>query len=106
MSGHQEKSTKDNVQHAKIKLSAKRHAKPAKTPRITKAAITKLGRRAGIPAFSEKSGIFDEVRRVVDFWLDKVVKDAVILAQHGRRKTVQCPDVNYALVMNGRRLYQ
>jgi histone H3/H4 len=113
MSGeHQEKSTKAKVAALKTKAKAnagpllgKRHAKRDKLPHITTAAITKLGRRAGIPCFSEKSGIFDEARDVIDYWLDLVVKDAVLMAQHSHRKTIFTKDVMYALRRHNRPLY-
>jgi histone H3/H4 len=105
MSEHQEKSTKAKVRGTKLKLATKRHAANNKPRGITKAALTRLGRRAGIPCFGEKSGIFKEARAVVDYYLDRIVRDAVFMTQYARRKTISKKDVLYALSRNNRKLY-
>jgi len=116
MSDHQEKSSKAKVEALKSRAKtrpsvgqqlhlSKRHAKNQKTPRITTAAITRMGRRAGIYLFGVKSGIYDEARELIDYWLDKVVRDAVFMAQYARRKTIFKKDVMYSLDTHNRRLY-
>jgi len=70
---------------------------------ITKPAIKRLARRAGIKRIA--GTMPDEVRHVLKLFLNDVVKRAVTYTEHARRKTVTSMDVVYALKQQGRTLY-
>ena len=40
-----------------------------------------------------------------EYFLKKVIKDAVLYSENGRRRTVTKEDVNHALVKNGIKLF-
>ena len=84
---------------------AKRHRKVLRenSHGITKPAIRRLARRAGVKRISGL--IYDETRTVLKVFVEKVIRDAVIYTQHARRKTVTAMDVVYALKRQGRTLY-
>jgi histone H4 len=87
--------------------SSKRHSKQGKNKkaldRVTKPVIRRLARRGGVRRISNQ--IYEEVRLVIEKYLDKVVADSVIYTEHARRKTIQSCDVKRALSKNGRTLY-
>ena len=86
------------------KTKAKRHAHHGKKDRgITKPAIVRLARRGGIPRISSR--IYEEARHVIDYYLDRVVKEAVMLAKYSKRKTIFLKDVRYVLARQQRPLY-
>lgn len=67
-------------------------------------AIRRLARRGGVKRISGE--IYKETRGVLkNFFLEHVIRDAVIYCEHARRKTVTAMDVVYALKKNGRTLY-
>eukprot|EP00947_MAST-08B_sp_MAST-8B-sp1_P000892 g892.t1 len=70
---------------------------------ITKAAIRRLARRGGVKRISGL--VYEETRGVLKVFLEKVIKDSVTYAEHGRRKTVTAMDVVYALKRQGRTIY-
>jgi histone H3 len=61
---------------------------------ITKPALKKLGYRAGVKRMSGL--IYEETRAVMKVFLENVVRDAVTLTEHARRKTVEPADVYIA----------
>jgi histone H4 len=70
---------------------------------VTNAAIRRMARRGGIKRIS---GLFyEEARNVLKVFLQSVVRDAIVYAQHGKRKTVMAIDVVLALKRQGRTLY-
>ncbi len=70
---------------------------------ITKPAIRRLARRGGVKRISGL--VYDEIRDVLRSYLEDVLHDAVIYAEHARRKTVSPMDVVCALKRQGRTLY-
>lgn len=70
---------------------------------ITKPAIRRLARRAGVKRLSGL--IYGETRDVLKSFLQGVLADAVVYTEYARRKTVTHMDVLYALKRQGRTLY-
>jgi histone H4 len=70
---------------------------------ITKPAIRRLARRAGVKRLSGM--IYDETRSVLRVFLENIIRDATTYTEHARRKTVTAMDVVYALKRNGKTLY-
>lgn len=84
---------------------AKRHKKVLRDPilGVTKAAIKRLARRGGAKRIS--ATMFEKIREFLDKYVEEVAHDAVIYAQHARRKTVYPMDSVYALNRLGRKMY-
>ena len=84
---------------------AKRHRKVVRDSiqGITKPAIRRLARRAGIKRISGL--IYEETRSVLKDFLRNVIQDAVMYMEHAGRKTVAGLDVVYALKRRGHTLY-
>ena len=70
---------------------------------ITKPAMRRLARRAGVKRISGL--IYEEVRGCLKAFLENVIRDAVTYTEHARRKTVTAMDVVYGLKSQGRTLY-
>lgn len=70
---------------------------------ISKGDIRRLARRGGVKRIS--SLMYDEIRQVLKIFLESVLKDAVLYAEHARRKTVTIIDVIYALKRKGKMIY-
>lgn len=73
------------------------------TANITKGDLRRLARRGGVVRMGKDC---DEV--VLDSlksFLEKIIKDAIVYTEHGRRKTVSQMDIMYSLKKNGRQLY-
>lgn len=70
---------------------------------VTKPAIRRLARRGGVKRISGQ--IYDETRNVLKTFLQNAIRDATTYTDYGRRKTVTCMDVIYALKRQGRTLY-
>lgn len=70
---------------------------------ITKPAILRLARRAGIKRISGL--MYEENRTQLRHFLEKVIKDALCYSEHARRKTVVPMDVVAALKRNGHKIY-
>ena len=87
------------------KGGAKRHRKVLRDniQGITKPAIRRLARRAGIKRISGL--IYEETRSVLKDFLRNVIQDAVMYMEHAGRKTVAGLDVVYALKRRGHTLY-
>jgi len=87
------------------KGGGKRHRRIAKNSLagISKGDIRRLARRGGVKRMS--SSIYDDVRLALRSFLEKVVGDAIVYSEHGRRATVLVKDVLYSLRRNGRTLY-
>ena len=87
------------------KGGAKRHRKVLRdnVQGITKPAIRRLARRAGVMRIG--GGVYDKTRYVLKMFLEDVIRDAVTYTEHARRKTVTAMDVVYALKRQGRTLY-
>ncbi len=76
-------------------------AKPSEG--VSKQAIRRLARRAGVKRMSE--GIYTEAPLALRAWLKTIVRDAVVYADHARRFTLTVNDVILALKRNGSTLY-
>lgn len=88
--------------------TAKRHRRPRGTTKptvdgITKPAVCRLARRAGVKRISR--GVYDQARAVLTTFLKNVIGDSVVYMEHAHRKTVSVPHVLHALKRNGRMLY-
>jgi histone H3/H4 len=70
---------------------------------ITKPAIRRLARRAGVKRISGM--IYQTTRDTLKEWLTRIMHDAVTYTECARRKTVTAMDVVYSLKRNGRTLY-
>ncbi|VDM62473.1 unnamed protein product [Angiostrongylus costaricensis] len=66
---------------------------------ITKQAICRLARRAGVMRISGLA--YEEIREVLKVFLNNVIRDAMIHCVQARRKTVTAVDVGYALKRRG-----
>ena len=80
----------------------KNHTRPV-LEGVTKPAIRRLARRAGVKRIS--SDIYEYTRDTLKTWLSRLVRDAIVYTEHGKRKTVTSLDVVYALKRQGRNLY-
>ena len=85
--------------------NAKRHRKVLRDniQGVTKPAIRRLARRGGVKRISGL--MYEETRGVLKVFLENVIRDACVYAEHGRRKTVTGLDVVYALKRQNRTLY-
>lgn len=87
----------------KPRAPAARSTKRGDADELSKSAITRLARQAGIKSLSTL--VFDEMRGVTTVFVERIVRDAVILSEHARRKTVMPEDVKNALDRNGYKMY-
>ena len=87
------------------KGGAKRHRKALwdNIQGITKPAIRRLARRGGIKRISGL--IYEEMRGVLNVFLENVICDAITYIEHAKRKTVTAMDIVYALKRQGCTLY-
>ncbi len=53
-----------------------------------------MARKGGIKRISD--GVYGEVRDFVDYFVNQVVKDSAIFAEHAKRKAITALDVIYA----------
>ena len=70
---------------------------------VTKPAIRRMARRGGVKRISGL--VYDEVRKEIKLFLEKIIRDAITYTEHARRKTVTVTDILYALKRNGRAIY-
>jgi histone H4 len=70
---------------------------------VTNGAIRRLARRGGLKRISLAS--HESVREYINDFLERVVRDSLTYAEHGRRLTITAMDVVYALKKNGRVIY-
>ena len=70
---------------------------------ITKPAIRRLARRAGIKRIA--STVYPESRTMLENFITSVVQGAIIYTQHQNKKTVSAMDVVRSLKRHGRTLY-
>ncbi len=70
---------------------------------ISKGDIRRLARRGGVSRLSVL--VYEETRGILKSFLECVLHDAVVYADHADRKTVTALDVVYALKRQGRTLY-
>jgi histone H4 len=100
------KATQTAPKRAKATQTAKRHppAKPKDNIKgITKPAIRRLARRAGVKRINRK--VYDATRAVLNDFLNNIIGDTVVYTEHAHRKTVSVVHVLHALKRNGRTLY-
>jgi histone H4 len=84
---------------------AKHHRKPQSSAiqNLSKQAIRRLARRGGVKRMS--STVYDEIRVALKQYLEKLIRDAILYAEHGRRRTMTAMDVVYASKRQNRTLY-
>lgn len=70
---------------------------------LTRGGIRRLARRGGVKRIGDN--VYGEVRDFVDYFLNVVVKDAAVFAEHAKRRTISAMDVVYALKRSGRTIY-
>jgi histone H4 len=70
---------------------------------ITKPAIRRLARKAGVKRIS--GVVYEEARDVLKEFLEKVIRDAVTYTEHAKRKIVTAMDVVYSMKRVGRASY-
>ena len=70
---------------------------------ITKPSIRKLARRGGVRRIS--ASIYPDVRGVIKWWLEDVLRDVAMIVDHADRKIVTTVDVVFALRRRGRTVY-
>lgn len=87
------------------KGGAKRHKKKltASINGITKPAVRRLSRRAGIKRIS--GTLYEETRSHLKTFLESVIRDSTVYTEHAKRKTVTVNDVVYGLKNNKMKLY-
>ncbi|MCJ8743455.1 hypothetical protein PDJAM_G00094240 [Pangasius djambal] len=87
------------------KGGAKRHRKVFRDniQGITKPAIRRLARRAGVMRIFGL--IYEETCSVIKIFLENVIRDAVTYTEHAKRKTVTTMDVVNAVKRQGGTLY-
>ena len=73
-------------------------------PIITKPAITRLARLAGIKSLSEDC--FDVIRYIIDQELRKIVKDVMVVNSGRQTETLMTSDVYETMAINGINLAQ
>ncbi len=85
--------------------NSKRHRKVLRdnVQGITKPALKRLARRAGVKRLSGL--IYEESRGVLKEFLTNLLLNAILYTEHAKRKTVTAMDVVYALKRQGRTLY-
>jgi histone H4 len=83
----------------------KRHRKMPKSNRqgITKPAIRRLARRAGVKRISGM--IYEETRNVLVDFLKTVINEAIMYTEYSQKKTVTATHVAMALKRQGKTLY-
>jgi histone H3/H4 len=86
---------KKTAKRADIKKTERSH--------LTRGGIRRLARRGGVKRISD--GVYSEVRDFVDYFLNIVVRDAAILCEVAKRKTITALDVVYSLKKSGRTIY-
>ncbi|EPY23518.1 histone H4 [Strigomonas culicis] len=70
---------------------------------ITKGAIRRLSRRAGVKRISGE--VYEEVRRVLKSYVESVVRSSCAYAEYAHKKTISASDVVNALRKRGQILY-
>ncbi len=70
---------------------------------MTKQAMRRLARCGGVKRIS--SLMYDDTCSVLKLFLQNVIRDALTLIEHGRRRTITAMDVVYALKRQGCTLY-
>jgi len=94
---------KKNALIAKKTLIGKRNTNVPLFSGVADPGLRRLARRAGVKRVSEKS--FEQGRVLIDQFVHKVVRDAVIMSEAAGRKTVTTGDVSYSLKRNGHTLF-
>lgn len=100
------KSDKKTKSTSMTKTGAKRHRKLLRDTiqGVTKPALRRLARRAGIKRISGL--LYEELRGTLKTHiLEPVLRDAVTYMEHARRKTVTAQDVVYAGKRHGSTVY-
>lgn len=70
---------------------------------MTRGGIRRLARRGGVKRISE--GVYAETRDFVDYFLNTIVKDAAVVCENSKRRTITAMDVMYALKKCGRTIF-
>lgn len=94
------------VSAPKLNSTAKRHTKRHSRTilqGVTKPAIRRMARRGGVKRM--EYGVVEETRGLLKQHLEDVIRRAVTLVEHSKRKTVLEKDVVTALKIGGQPYY-
>ena len=94
----QVRAAKGSLQPAKRSKVPRRMKKTSVDDNITKPAMRRLARRAGIKRISQQT--FASIRGLIQYFGEEVVRDAIVFMEHAGRKTVTAQDVVLALKRN------
>lgn len=76
-----------------------RHRRSAAKPPLSRPELRRLARRGGVLRMGQE--VPETMRQVLRSFLTGVIKDAVVFAEHSRRKTIATRDVVLALKRSG-----
>lgn len=102
-------TTKKSTKNATTKVTktagkaAPKRVQVEKSGTISNPGLRRLARKGGVKRVSEQT--FDQGRLMVQEFIDQVVKDAVLMSEAAKRKTVTSSDIGYSLKRNGFTLY-
>lgn len=86
--------------------TAKRHNNAKKINNlqgIGKPGLRRLARKGAVKRMT--GNVYDHSRSVLNTFLTDVLKNAVTLAEHSKRKTVTASDISFALEQRGQTIY-
>lgn len=84
-------------------MTPKRHQGKLLKSEINRPAIRRIARRGGVKRLT--TGVYSSARGVAKDHMSDVVRKAVIIASHAKRKTVSAQDVVLALKVQGNPIY-
>lgn len=87
----------------KGKTLGKRHEKIKERIGLSKPAVKRIGRRAGVQRISK--GAVEMVNGIAQLFLEKLVNYGGEYTRHSKRKTIMADDINVALKRYNIRLY-
>ena len=70
---------------------------------VSQGSIRRLARRAGVKRIS--APVYADVRSVLQGFVEKTVRDAAALTEHGKKKTVSAAIIVQALRKSGKVIY-
>jgi histone H4 len=86
-----------------FKAGNKRNLHRGHAPGMSKSAVRRLARKAGVKRISES--IYDETRLSLRTFLNEIIRSAAAYAVHANRKTITLNDIHFALKFHGHTLY-
>lgn len=71
--------------------------------RIHDPSLRRLARRGGVKRMT--GDVYNEARQILKSFLKDLLRDALVYANHAKRKTITSSDVVHALRRNNRQIY-